>query len=54
MARLVGIPCGVAVQFVLDGVIKRRGIVQPYDAELCDPLRQAIAAEGIKLVEKTV
>lgn len=31
MARLVGVPCGIAVQLVLDGKISEKGILAPYD-----------------------
>lgn len=51
MARLVGIPCGIAVQFVLDGVIDTPGVHAPYTKELCDPLRAAVEAEGLGMVE---
>ncbi|GAA6060401.1 hypothetical protein JCM10212_004654 [Sporobolomyces blumeae] len=54
MARLVGVPCGAAVQLVLDGTIAQRGVLAPYTRELVDPLLKAIEAEGIKLVEKTI
>lgn len=34
MARLVGVPCGIAVQLVLDGVLKKTGVQRPYDEEV--------------------
>lgn len=54
MALLVGVPCGIAVQFVLDGVIRTPGILAPYSKELCDPLREALEKEGISMVEKVL
>ena len=51
MARLVGVPCGIAVQLVLDGVISEPGVHAPYSKELCDPLRKLVEAEGMGMVE---
>ena len=52
MARLVGLPCGVATQLVLDGVIDSPGVLAPYTKELCDPIREILEKEGVGLVEK--
>ena len=49
MARLVGLPCGVAVQLVLDGVIAVPGVHAPYTAEICEPIREAVEREGLHL-----
>lgn len=54
MALTVGVPCGIAVQLVLDGVINTPGVLAPYTKELCDPLRLALEKEGITMVEKTL
>jgi spermidine synthase / saccharopine dehydrogenase (NADP+, L-glutamate-forming) len=51
MALTVGIPCGIAVQLVLDGVIKQTGIVQPYSKEICEPLRKLVEQEGLGMTE---
>lgn len=34
MARLVGVPCGMAVAFVLEGVLTKPGVHAPYDEEV--------------------
>lgn len=34
MARLVGVPCGIAVDLVLRGVIKTPGVLAPYDIDV--------------------
>ena len=34
MARLVGVPCAMAVQFVLEGKLTTPGVRQPYDEEV--------------------
>ncbi|KAF2425294.1 putative Saccharopine dehydrogenase [Tothia fuscella] len=55
MAKLVGIPCGVAVLHVLDGKIKEKGILAPMDAELNKPIMDELKEKyGIFLVEKTL
>lgn len=53
MAKLVGIPCGVAVMQVLEGKLPK-GLLAPYTPEVCDPLREELRGWGIEMVEKTV
>ena len=52
MARTVGIPCGIAVQLVLDGKFNTPGIFAPYTKEICDPIREVLESEGLGLTEK--
>lgn len=53
MAVSVGRTCGVAVQLVLDGQIKQKGVFAPYTRDVVDPLLAALEAEGFyKMVEK--
>lgn len=55
MAKLVGVPCGVAVKFVLDGTISEKGVLAPMGMELCAPLIRTLKEEyGIELIEKTL
>ncbi|GAA95623.1 uncharacterized protein L969DRAFT_22176 [Mixia osmundae IAM 14324] len=54
MAKLVGVPCGIAVQQVLDGVIKTPGILAPYSMDIVTPLLEAVEAEGITMIEKVI
>ncbi|KJA22445.1 hypothetical protein HYPSUDRAFT_41081 [Hypholoma sublateritium FD-334 SS-4] len=54
MARTVGIPCGIATQLVLDGVLSTPGVHAPYSKEFCDPLREQLEKEGLGLIEKTL
>ncbi|KAH9850886.1 saccharopine dehydrogenase [Lenzites betulinus] len=54
MALYVGVPCGIAVQLVLDGVFKTPGIVAPYSKEICDPLREVLEQQGLGLVERVL
>ncbi|RIA83628.1 Saccharopine dehydrogenase [Glomus cerebriforme] len=52
MATTVGIPCGIAVQLILDGVIKKRGVLQPYTSEINNPIIAELEKEGIKVKEE--
>ena len=55
MARLVGVPCAVAVLMILNGEIKDKGILAPVTPELADPIRIKLRDQyGIDLVEKTL
>lgn len=55
MAKLVGVPCAVAVLMVLDGEIKQTGILAPVTPELSEPIRVKLQRQyGIEMVEKTI
>ncbi|WRT68637.1 spermidine synthase [Kwoniella shivajii] len=55
MARLVGVPCGVAVQFVLEGVLNTPGVHQPYDEPTCKLFRDRLEKEeNITMIEKVI
>jgi len=54
MAKLVGIPCGVAVKQVLDGIISEKGILAPMSSKINDPLMAELKKYGISLIEKTI
>lgn len=55
MAKLVGVPCGVAVLQVLDGTISEKGVLAPMKWELCEPLLVTLKEKhGIELIEKTI
>ena len=54
MALYVGVPCGIAVQLVLDGKINTPGVLAPYSKEICDPIREILEAQGMGLVEKVL
>lgn len=56
MARLVGVPCGVAARLLLEGhpAIKQPGIQVPYTFEIAEPIRRALVAEGIAMTEAYV
>ena len=55
MARLVGVPCGVAVLQVLDGTISEKGILAPMTPDLCRPLLKTLTEKyGLQIREKTI
>ncbi|KAI0704764.1 saccharopine dehydrogenase [Earliella scabrosa] len=54
MALYVGVPCGIAVQLVLDGKLNTPGVLAPYSREICDPIREVLEAQGMGLVEKVL
>ncbi|KAF3906069.1 hypothetical protein ABW21_db0207685 [Orbilia brochopaga] len=45
MARLVGIPCAVAVQQVLNGTLAERGILAPMSSKINDPLIEELKSK---------
>ena len=54
MALYVGVPCGIAVQLVLDGKLNTPGVLAPYSKEICDPIREILESHGMGLVEKVL
>jgi len=55
MAKLVGIPCGVAVKQVLDGTISDKGILAPMNPSINKPLMRELKEKyGIECKEKVI
>ncbi|CAJ0629275.1 5022_t:CDS:10 [Entrophospora sp. SA101] len=54
MATTVGLPCGIATQLILDGIIKKPGVLAPYTPEINNPIIEALEKEGIKVIEETL
>lgn len=55
MAKLVGVPCAVATQQILDGTLSKKGLLAPMSSEINDPLIKTLKDDyGIFLVEKTL
>ena len=54
MSLSVGATCGVATQLMLDGheAFNRPGVFAPYTTDMCDPIRQRVESEGVRMVEK--
>ena len=55
MAKLVGVPCAVAVQQVLDGTLSEKGILAPMSPQICKPLMDTLSKKyGIEFKEKSI
>lgn len=55
MAKLVGVPCAVAVKQVLNGTLSERGVLAPMSSKINDPIMKELKEKyGIEMVEKTV
>jgi len=55
MAKLVGVPCAVAVQQVLNGTISEKGILAPMNSKINDPLMKELKEKyGIECKEKVI
>ncbi|GMK55924.1 hypothetical protein CspeluHIS016_0209800 [Cutaneotrichosporon spelunceum] len=53
MAKLVGVPCGLAVQLILEGELKEPGVRAPYDEPTAKLFRDRLESEeGIEMQEK--
>ncbi|KAL8808153.1 MAG: hypothetical protein Q9182_000217 [Xanthomendoza sp. 2 TL-2023] len=53
MAKSVGLTCGIATQLLLDGheSLNVPGVLAPYTKEMCDPIRERVEEEGIRMGE---
>ena len=54
MAKLVGVPCGVATKLVLDGTINDKGVIAPMNAKINTPLINELKKLGIECKEELV
>ncbi|EFQ35895.1 saccharopine dehydrogenase [Colletotrichum graminicola M1.001] len=54
MAKLVGIPCAVAVKQVLNGTLSERGVLAPMSSKINDPLIKDLKEYGIYCKEEIV
>ncbi|KAL7422547.1 saccharopine dehydrogenase (NADP+, L-glutamate-forming) [Cryptotrichosporon argae] len=55
MAKLVGVPCGLAVQLILEGALTTPGVHAPYDEPTAKLFRDRLEAdEGITMKETVV
>ncbi|PHH76385.1 hypothetical protein CDD80_1567 [Ophiocordyceps camponoti-rufipedis] len=54
MAKLVGVPCAVAVKQVLDGTLSERGVLAPMSSRINDPLIKELKKYGIGCKEEIV
>ena len=54
MARTVGVPCGIATQLLLEGVINKTGVQAPYSMDIIQPIMELLESEGLGMVEKVL
>ncbi|UNI19046.1 saccharopine dehydrogenase (NADP+, L-glutamate-forming) [Purpureocillium takamizusanense] len=55
MAKLVGLPCAVAVQQVLNGTLSEKGILAPMSPKINDPIMKELKEKyGVEMKEKTI
>ncbi|PHH85895.1 hypothetical protein CDD83_11024 [Cordyceps sp. RAO-2017] len=55
MAKLVGIPCAVAVKQVLNGTLSEKGVLAPMSSKINDPLIKELKEKyGISCIEEIV
>ncbi|RDA86999.1 hypothetical protein CP532_6732 [Ophiocordyceps camponoti-leonardi (nom. inval.)] len=54
MAKLVGVPCAVAVKQVLDGTLSEKGVLAPMSSKINDPLIKELKKYGISCKEEIV
>ncbi|KAI9285765.1 saccharopine dehydrogenase [Umbelopsis sp. AD052] len=51
MAKTVGVPCGIAVQLILDGKITKTGVLAPMSSDINNPIMELLEKENIGMVE---
>lgn len=56
MSLSVGVTCGIATQLLLEGhtAFTTPGVIAPYTPAFCDPIRERVELEGVKMIEKTL
>ncbi|GJN74540.1 saccharopine dehydrogenase [Purpureocillium lilacinum] len=55
MAKLVGLPCAVAVQQVLDGTLSEKGVLAPMTPKINNPIMKELKEKyGVEMKEKTI
>ena len=54
MARTVGFPAAIATQCILDGVITRKGVLDPTSRDIYIPVLRELKKEGIECKESII
>jgi saccharopine dehydrogenase (NADP+, L-glutamate forming) len=56
MSLSVGVNCGIATQLLVDHhpALSKPGVLAPYTTDTCDPIRDLVEKEGIKVMEQKV
>ncbi|CAM0138153.1 saccharopine dehydrogenase (NADP+, L-glutamate-forming) [Umbelopsis sp. WA50703] len=52
MAKTVGVPCGIAVQLILDGKLTKTGVLAPMSSDINNPIMELLEKENIGMVER--
>ncbi|KAJ1979125.1 saccharopine dehydrogenase (NADP+, L-glutamate-forming) [Dimargaris verticillata] len=52
MARTVGVPCGIAVQLILDGKLTQTGVLAPMTPEINNPIMELLEKEDVNVIEE--
>ncbi|KAG2171692.1 hypothetical protein INT43_008072 [Umbelopsis isabellina] len=53
MAKTVGLPCAMAVELVLDGLVPEHGVLVPTAKHVYEPILHELEKEGVKFLEQT-
>jgi saccharopine dehydrogenase-like NADP-dependent oxidoreductase len=54
MATTVGLPVAIVTKMILNGEVKRRGVLMPKYPEIYNPVLAELEGYGIKFKEKVV
>jgi saccharopine dehydrogenase-like NADP-dependent oxidoreductase/5'-deoxynucleotidase YfbR-like HD superfamily hydrolase len=54
MAKTVGLPLAISAQMILDGRLKRVGVLAPFTADIYAPVMAALHAEGVSFSESSI
>lgn len=52
MAKMVGLPLGIAAKLLVEGKISRRGVYVPITPDIYEPILTELAEEGIQMEER--
>jgi|TARA_B110000858_G_scaffold190791_1_gene239227 saccharopine dehydrogenase (NAD+, L-glutamate forming) len=52
MSDTVGLPLGIATKMLLNGSIKKRGVLMPIDKEIYEPVLSELKEYGIDFIEQ--
>lgn len=53
MARTVGLPAAMGARYVLDGTIKKRGVIGPMSKAVYEPVLKELETHGVRMVERS-
>lgn len=53
MAKTVGLPCAISTRLVLEGKIKRFGVLSPITKDIYEPIMEELEKNGVGMVEES-